>query len=43
MVDRLSLKIGDQVGFKAKDGDELFGIITKLNTKRAKIQTEQGV
>ena len=42
-VDRLSLKIGDQVGFTARDGDELFGIVTKLNPKRAKIQTGQGV
>ena len=38
-VDRLSLKIGDQVGFTARDGDEQFGIVTKLNPKRAKIQT----
>ena len=42
-VDRLSLKIGDQVGFTGKDGSELFGSIIKLNPKRAKIQTRQGV
>lgn len=41
-VDRLSLKIGDQVGFIGKDGGELFGTVTKLNPKRAKIQTDQG-
>ena len=38
-----STKIGDQVGFTAGDGDELFGIVTKLNPKRAKIQTGQGI
>ena len=42
-VDRLSLKIGDQVGFIGKDSGELFGTVTKLNPKRAKIQTGQGV
>ena len=41
-VDRLSLKIGDQVGFIGKDGGELFGTVTKLNPKRARIQTGQG-
>jgi hypothetical protein len=33
-VDRLSLKIGDH---------ELFGAVIKLNPKRAKIQTRQGI
>jgi hypothetical protein len=42
-VDRLSLKIGDQVGFAGKDGSELFGAVIKLNPKRAKIHTSQGV
>ena len=42
-VDRLSLKIGDQVGFTGRDGSELFGTVVKLNPKRAKIQTRQGV
>jgi hypothetical protein len=42
-VDRLSLKIGDQVGFTGKDGGELFGAVIKLNPKRAKIQTRQGI
>jgi hypothetical protein len=42
-IDRLSLKIGDQVGFTGKDGSELFGAVIKLNPKRAKIQTRQGV
>lgn len=42
-VDRLSLKIGDQVGFTGKDGSELFGAVIKLNPKRAKIHTSQGI
>jgi hypothetical protein len=42
-VDRLSLKIGDQVGFTGKDGSELFGAVIKLNPKRAKIQTSEGI
>jgi len=42
-VDRLSLKIGDHVGFTGKDGSELFGAVIKLNPKRAKIQTGQGI
>jgi hypothetical protein len=42
-VDRLSLKIGDQVGFTGKDGGEMFGTVIKLNPKRAKIQTHQGI
>jgi hypothetical protein len=42
-VDRLSLKIGDQVGFTGKNGSELFGAIIKLNPKRAKIQTREGI
>lgn len=42
-IDRLSLKIGDQVGFTGKDGSELFGAVIKLNPKRAKIQTRKGI
>ena len=42
-VDRLSLKIGDQVGFTDKDGGEMFGIVIKINPKRAMIQTNQGI
>jgi hypothetical protein len=42
-VDRISLKIGDQVGFTGKDGRELFGTVIKLNPKRAKIKTSQGI
>ena len=42
-VDRLSLRIGDTVGFTAHDGEALFGTVVKLNPKRAKIQTTKGV
>lgn len=42
-VDRLSLQVGDAVGFTGKDGQELFGTITKLNPKRAKIQIEHEI
>ncbi len=42
-VDRLSLRIGDTVGFTGRDGRELFGTLIKLNPKRAKIQTTKGV
>ncbi|MCU7918628.1 MAG: hypothetical protein KZQ95_09750 [Candidatus Thiodiazotropha sp. (ex Epidulcina cf. delphinae)] len=42
-VDRLSLRIGDTVGFAGREGQELFGAIIKLNPKRAKIQTEKGI
>ncbi|MCU7815377.1 MAG: hypothetical protein KZQ89_16910 [Candidatus Thiodiazotropha sp. (ex Lucinoma kastoroae)] len=42
-VDRLSLRIGDTIGFLGKDGQELFGTIIKLNPKRVKIQTESGI
>jgi hypothetical protein len=31
------------VGFTGKDGSELFGAVIKLNPKRAKIQTRQGI
>ncbi len=42
-LDRLSLRIGDTVGFTGRDGEELFGTLIKLNPKRAKIQTTKGV
>ncbi len=38
-VDRLSLRIGDTVGFEGRDSQELFGKVIKLNPKRAKIKT----
>lgn len=42
-VDRLSLRIGDTAGFTGREGQELFGTIIKLNPKRAKIQTGDGI
>lgn len=42
-LDRLSLRIGDTVGFTGRDGEEVFGTLIKLNPKRAKIQTTKGV
>jgi len=42
-IDRLSLRIGDRVGFEGRDGQELFGTVVKLNPKRAKIKTVSGV
>lgn len=42
-VDRLSVRVGDTVGFTGRDDEELFGTIVKLNPKRAKIQTEDGI
>ena len=42
-VDRLSLKVGDTVGFTGREGQELFGTVIKLNPKRAKIQTQSGI
>lgn len=41
-VDRLSLRIGEMVGFKDRDGIEVYGRVVKLNPKRAKILTPRG-
>lgn len=41
-LDRLSLRIGDPVGFTRRDGRELMGRVVKLNPKRAKIDTSEG-
>ena len=37
-LDRLTLRINDRVGFKGRDGQEIFGTVIKLNPKRAKIE-----
>ncbi|MCP4926655.1 MAG: hypothetical protein GY916_11990, partial [Gammaproteobacteria bacterium] len=42
-VDRLSLRIGDRVGFTGRDGQELMGTVIKLNPKRAKLETPEGI
>lgn len=42
-VDRLSLRTGDMVGFEGRNGEEIFGRVIKLNPKRAKIETPEGI
>lgn len=42
-VDRLSLSIGAHVGFKGRDGRELFGHVIKLNPKKAKVKTAESI
>lgn len=37
-VSRASLKVGDQVGWTHNNGDELYGVVTKLNPARAVIK-----
>lgn len=41
-LDRYSLKIGDRVGFE-DNGQDQFGVINKLNPKRAVVQLSNGV
>ena len=33
-LDRNSLKIGDRVGYRSKNGSDVFGVIKKLNPKK---------
>jgi len=42
-VDRLSLRVGDRVGFRGRNGREMMGKVIKLNPKRAKIATGDAV
>lgn len=42
-VDRLSLHVGDRVGYVSRAGTEVFGTVIKLNPKRAKVETDQGI
>lgn len=41
-LDRYSLRIGDHVGYHSKSGMDVFGIIEKLNPKRAVVQLNNG-
>lgn len=41
-LDRNSLKIGDRVGYHAKMGNDIFGVITKLNPKKAIVVLNDG-
>ncbi len=42
-IDRNSLKVGDTVGFQDREGRDVYGAVTKLNPKRAKIKTPDGI
>ena len=39
-LDRNSLRVGDRVGFKDRQGQERFGQVVKLNPKSASVQVE---
>lgn len=41
-LDRNSLKVGDHVGWNSKLGHDLYGVIKKLNPKKALIQLGSG-
>ena len=41
-LDRNSLKVGDHVGWSSKLGYELYGVIKKLNPKKALIRLGNG-
>ncbi len=41
-VDRLTLKVGAQVGFVNKSGKSLYGVVKKLNQKTATIIVSEG-
>lgn len=41
-LDRNSLAVGDLVGWNSKLGDECYGVITKLNPKKALVKIESG-
>lgn len=39
-LDRNSLRVGDRVGFKDRQGQERFGQVVKLNPKSASVQVD---
>lgn len=41
-LDRHSLKIGDRVGFSSNNGDDVFGVIKKLNPTKAVVKLNNG-
>ena len=41
-LDRNSLKIGDRVGYRSKDENDVFGVIKKLNPKKAVVVLSTG-
>ncbi len=42
-VDRMSLRLGDQVGFNDREGRAISGVVIKLNPKRAKVETPEAI
>jgi hypothetical protein len=41
-VDRLTLKVGDHIGYISRDGIEVYGVVTKLNQKTASVTIASG-
>ena len=41
-LDRNSLKIGDRVGYHSKESSDVFGVVKKLNPKKAVITLNNG-
>ena len=41
-LDRNSLKVGDHVGWNSKLGHDLYGVVEKLNPKKALIRLGNG-
>lgn len=41
-IDRATLKVGDRVGWLGKSGEECYGIVNKLNPKKAVIELNSG-
>lgn len=42
-LDRNSLSVGETVGFKGRGGENIYGVVVKLNPKRAKVRTPDGI
>ena len=41
-LDKYTLKIGDRISFESNDGIDLYGVVKKLNPKRAVIELRDG-
>jgi hypothetical protein len=41
-LDRYSLRVGDQVGWHSRSGDDLHGVVEKLNPKKALVRLGDG-
>ena len=42
-LDRNSLSVGDPVGFRGREGELIYGEVVKLNPKRCKVRTPDGL